>query len=73
VDTLIAAHDPFFEPVERFSSRSLHRLDKKMLIDLLQITYRGARVNARERVASLSAMDVTLASDCVVFQRRRTT
>jgi 23S rRNA (guanine745-N1)-methyltransferase len=70
VDTLIAEHDPFFEPVERFSSRALHRLDEKTLIDLLQITYRGARASARERVASLSAMDVTLASDCVVFQRR---
>jgi 23S rRNA (guanine745-N1)-methyltransferase len=73
VDALIAEHDPFFEPVERFSSRALHRLDEKMLIDLLQSTYRGARASARERVASLSAMDVTLASDCVVFQRRRTT
>jgi 23S rRNA (guanine745-N1)-methyltransferase len=71
VDALIAEHEPFFEPVERFSSRAQHRLDEKALIDLLQITYRGARASARPHVASLSAMDVTLASDCVLFRRRR--
>jgi hypothetical protein len=63
-------HDPFFTPVERFSIRERHTFDRSLLNDLLQTTYRGARTSASVRVASLTTMDVTLASDCVRFVRR---
>jgi 23S rRNA (guanine745-N1)-methyltransferase len=70
VDALLAEHEPFFTPVEQFVVREQHTLNRESLTDLLQSTYRGARTSARGRVASLPTMDVTVASDCVLFQRR---
>jgi 23S rRNA (guanine745-N1)-methyltransferase len=72
VDALVNEHEPFFTALERFSSRQQITLNHESLKDLLQSTYRGERASARRHVESLSTMDVTLASDCVVFQRRRT-
>jgi 23S rRNA (guanine745-N1)-methyltransferase len=70
VDALLTGHEPFFEAVERFSSREQHALDHAALADLLRGTYRGARTSVARHVASLSTMDVTVASDCVLFKRR---
>lgn len=72
VDAVLEEHASFFRPVERFTSREHHTLDQRALKDLLAGTYRGARKSASPLVESLSAMEVTLASDCVLFQRRRT-
>jgi 23S rRNA (guanine745-N1)-methyltransferase len=71
VDALLAEHEAFFTPIEHFSVREQHALNRESLTDLLRSTYRGARTSVRGRVASLSTMDVTVASDCVLFQRRR--
>jgi 23S rRNA (guanine745-N1)-methyltransferase len=70
VEALLIEHEPFFTPVEQFLVREQHALNRASLTDLLQSTYRGARTSVRGRVASLSTMDVTVASDCVLFQRR---
>jgi hypothetical protein len=35
----------------------------------LHTTYRGARTSVSRQVESLATMDVTLASDCVLFRR----
>jgi 23S rRNA (guanine745-N1)-methyltransferase len=70
VETVLNDHDEWFTPLERFSSREHHTLSRESLLDLLHSTYRGARTSARAHVAQLATMDVTVASDCVVFQRR---
>lgn len=70
VEALLKDHDRWFNPVEQFSSREQHQLSRESLVDLLHSTYRGARTSANERVAQLSTMRVTVASDCVVFRRR---
>jgi 23S rRNA (guanine745-N1)-methyltransferase len=72
VETLVNEHEPFLTVLERFSSRQQITLNQESLKDLLQSTYRGGRTSVKRHVESLSTMDVTLASDCVVFQRRRT-
>lgn len=70
VEPLLNEHDRLFKPVERFSIRERHTLGRDSLLDLLQSTYRGARASASARVAQLTTMDVTVASDCVLFQKR---
>jgi 23S rRNA (guanine745-N1)-methyltransferase len=70
VDALVADHEPFFKPVEQFAAREQHALKHASLIDLLQTTYRGARTSAHQHIASLTTLDVTLASECVLFKRQ---
>ncbi|HEX7794434.1 MAG TPA: methyltransferase domain-containing protein [Vicinamibacterales bacterium] len=70
VDAVLNDHEPLFKPIEQFSTREHHQLSRESLLDLLHTTYRGARTSTNARVAMLSSMDVTVASDCVVFQRR---
>lgn len=70
VEALLAEHEPFFMPVGQYLVQGQHTLNRESLMDLLHSTYRGARTSVRGRVASLSTMDVTVASDCVLFQRR---
>jgi 23S rRNA (guanine745-N1)-methyltransferase len=71
VDALLADHEPLFRPVERFEARERRTMSHESLLDLLRMTYRGARASASHKVASLPPMDVTLASDCVLLERRR--
>jgi len=71
VEALLAEHEGLFTPIEHFSVREEQAKNRESLTDLLRSTYRGARASVSGRVASLSAMDVTVASDCVLFQRRR--
>jgi 23S rRNA (guanine745-N1)-methyltransferase len=70
VEGLVNDHDGWFKPLEQFSSREQHKLSRELLLDLLHSTYRGARTSTSAHVAQLTTMDVTIASDCVVFQRR---
>ena len=72
VDALLNDHAGLFKPVEQFSSRERHMLRRESLLDLLQSTYRGARASARHTLESLPAMSVTVASDCVLFEKKRT-
>jgi 23S rRNA (guanine745-N1)-methyltransferase len=71
VEALIAEHAPFFEVLDRMVTRERRRLDRDTLRDLLRSTYRGARGRAASRVDRLNEMDVTLASDLVLFGPRR--
>jgi 23S rRNA (guanine745-N1)-methyltransferase len=67
---VVAAHEQGFALADRFTVRERLRLDRAALDDLLSTTYRGARASAAPKRASLSAMDVTLASDVLLFAPR---
>ncbi len=69
-DAVVAAHEPLFSVLERFTTREQHHLEGDRLRDVLRSTYRGARASAASRVETLDALDVTLASDVVVMTRR---
>jgi 23S rRNA (guanine745-N1)-methyltransferase len=70
VEAVLKDHEGLFKPIEQFSCREHHQLIRASLLDLLHATYRGARTSANARVAQLSTMDVTVASDCVVLRKR---
>lgn len=59
----LAAH---LRPLATGHVRATHALDRAALADLLRGTYRGQRFSARERLAELEALAVTLASDWVL-------
>ncbi len=67
IDGVIAEHGPLFLAHDQFSVRDARRLDPPALLDLLQGTYRGARVSNADAIAALASMDVTLSSDVVLF------
>lgn len=66
---VIAEHAPHFDLEDRASVRERRCLDPDGLVDLLRGTYRGERASAAERVASLAALTVTIASDILDFRR----
>jgi 23S rRNA (guanine745-N1)-methyltransferase len=66
---LITEHEAFFSVVERATVRQPLNLDRAALLRLLRGTYRGERLSESERVRRLDRLQVTLASDIVVFQR----
>jgi 23S rRNA (guanine745-N1)-methyltransferase len=70
VEALVAGHASRFDVVERRTVRARQRLAPDALGDLLTVTYRGARHGQAPAVRSLEGMDVTFASDVVVFARR---
>lgn len=70
VGALIAEHAPHFTDGTRTTVRERRRLDGDQLRDLLAATYRGARHAVAARVAALDRLDVTFASEVVVFRRR---
>ena len=63
-------HAAAFEVVAKDTLRERHTLVGARLRDLLAGTYRGARTSAHGQVSALDALDVTLASDLIVFLRR---
>ena len=69
-ETLIEAHTPLFELIERTTVRETLTLDREVLLNLLRGSYRGARLAATERVAGLDRMTVTLASEMLVMRAR---
>jgi 23S rRNA (guanine745-N1)-methyltransferase len=69
-NAVVAEHAPRFALVERFTVRERHHLESDALRDLLRGTYRGARGSLAERVRTLDALDVTVASDVCVMQKR---
>ena len=71
VETLIAEHQSRFRVVSRSTLREHHRLERQPLVDLLRVTYRGERRSAAGRVEALDRLDVTLASDLVLFAAKR--
>jgi 23S rRNA (guanine745-N1)-methyltransferase len=58
-----------FTLVRRSTIEERHHLDAGALRQLLRATYRGERRSATTRADALDALDVTLASDLLVFQR----
>lgn len=68
-DAVLAEHQPFFRPVDRFVVRDRHRLERDRLVELLRGTYRGSRTSAVGRIESLDTLDVTLASDVLLLAR----
>jgi len=67
---VITEHASAFDVVDRSTAREQHRVGGEQLRDLLRGTYRGERSSAAERVQALSDLQVTLASDFIVFRRR---
>jgi 23S rRNA (guanine745-N1)-methyltransferase len=68
--SLAAEHAEYFEVVEQFNARERQHVTRQQIRDLLRGTYRGTRRSAARAIASLDAMDVTLASTIVLFRRR---
>ena len=69
-DTLVPAHEPYFTLLDRFSVRARHHLAREALLDLLRTTYRGERMSGAGRVAAMTSLEVTLASDVFLFAPR---
>ena len=68
VGAVLTEHEPLFEPIDRSVVRETRDLDRGALLNLLRGTYRGVRRGDTERVAALTGMHVTLASELVVFR-----
>ena len=71
-DAVVVEHAPLFELADRSLIRETLTLDRPALLNLLQGTYRGVRRGVADRVATLTAMNVTLASDLLLFRAQRT-
>jgi 23S rRNA (guanine745-N1)-methyltransferase len=69
-EAVIAEHDAGFRLLRRTATRERHRLDAAALRDLLRGTYRGARNSHARRAEVLDWLEVTLASDVLLFERR---
>ena len=67
---VIAEHDALFTLTERLEARHRQRFEPAALRDLLAGTYRGERFSQDSRLQTLAALDVTLASDVLVFAPR---
>jgi 23S rRNA (guanine745-N1)-methyltransferase len=70
VEALVAEHVSSFDVLGRRTVRARQRLAPDALGDLLTVTYRGARHGQAPAVGRLEGMDVTFASDIVIFVRR---
>lgn len=68
VDAVLAAHASSFVLRERFTARESHRLAHEDLVALLRATYRGARLSTAARVETLTALEVTFASEVLVLE-----
>jgi 23S rRNA (guanine745-N1)-methyltransferase len=69
-DAVVEAHVPWFRLLERTSVRERVHLDGEALRDLLLVTYRRDRGSRATTAAALASLDVTLASDCLLFALR---
>jgi 23S rRNA (guanine745-N1)-methyltransferase len=65
---VLAEHEPLFEPIDRSVVKETRELDRDAVLNLLRGTYRGVRRGDAERVAALTRMHVTLASELVVLR-----
>jgi 23S rRNA (guanine745-N1)-methyltransferase len=69
-EVVLAEHATQFELVERSVVREQHDLHRDALLSVLTGTYRGVRRGVADRVAALTRMRVTLASEVLVFRLR---
>ena len=65
-----AEHDAMFTVADRFTLTEHHRLERDQLRDLLRGTYRGERHATADRIESIDTLEVTLASDVLLFTRK---
>lgn len=70
-ERLLDEHKPLFTLVARSLAHERHHLEQDALRDLLRGTYRGERASAALQVEALEPLDVTLASELFLFERRR--
>jgi 23S rRNA (guanine745-N1)-methyltransferase len=68
-DLVITEHAHRFSLVSRAVARERQRLERDALEQLLRGTYRGERIAAAAAKDTLSALEVTLASDLLLFRR----
>ena len=69
-DQVIREHARLFTFVSRLVVREQQRLQRDALLDLLATTYRGARRSAAQKVRTLDALDVKVATEVVLFDRK---
>jgi 23S rRNA (guanine745-N1)-methyltransferase len=69
-EIVLAEHETLFELVERSVVREMQELDRDALLSVLRGTYRGMRRGVADRVAALTRMTVTFASEILVFRLR---
>jgi 23S rRNA (guanine745-N1)-methyltransferase len=67
VERTVETFRPSFTLQQQERVHHVARLDPPSIIDLMASTYRGLRAREREKVATLGAMEVTLALDVLVF------
>ncbi len=67
-ETVVDEHRAHFTLVERATVRDRHTLERDGLLALLRGTYRGERTSAATRVQGLDRLEVTVASDVLVFR-----
>lgn len=67
-DGLVAEHQGHFTLIERATARERRVLSREALLALLRGTYRGERSSTATRVEELDRLEVTLASDVLVFR-----
>ena len=64
-----AEHATLFRLVARETVREQHRVNRDMLLLLLQATYRGERHSAQPQKLALDTLTVTLSSDVLTFTK----
>ena len=70
IDAVVDEHAPGFTLRERSSATERQLLSRESLLDVLRGTYRGARKSDAARLEALETLEVTLASDFLLFARR---
>jgi len=68
VGAVLEEHEASFQLVDRSAVRETLELHREALLNMLRGTYRGVRRGVAERVATLTRMKVTLASDILVLR-----
>jgi 23S rRNA (guanine745-N1)-methyltransferase len=66
---VVEEHATTFTLVDQQTVREHHRLGRQQLLDLLSGTYRGARASTAARVERLESLDVTVASEILLFRK----
>lgn len=69
-DAVIAEHLSYFTLREQTTVRERQTLTRDQLLDVLGGTYRGARKSAARGVEALTSLDVTFASELMLFAAR---
>ena len=69
-DALVQEHAGAFRLLEQTTVREVRSLERSQLLDLLRGTYRGSRSSHAARVEALTTLDVTLASELLLFAPR---